>query len=50
MCKEEDKKVKETKEEPKEKTSQERLEEYLAKNEWLWEDNSPIDNYRQKTK
>jgi len=50
MCKDEDKKVKETKEEPKEKTSQEKLEEYLAKYEWLWEDNSPLDDYRRKTR
>ena len=32
--------------EEKEKTSQEKLEEYLAKYDWLWEDNTPL--YPQK--
>lgn len=49
MCKEENKKIKEQKDQ-KEKTSKEILEEYLKKHEWLWEDNSPLDEYRQKTK
>jgi len=46
MCKEETKEVKD----PKEKTSKEMLEEYLKKYEWLWEDNSPLDEYKQRTK
>lgn len=36
------------KEQPKEKTSKELLEEHLQKYSWLWEDNSPLDEYTQK--
>ena len=34
----------------KEKTSEEILNEYIQKYSWLWEDNSPLNNYKQKTK
>lgn len=40
----------EEKEQPKEKTSQEKLEEYLAKYDWLWEDNTPLYPHRQVAK
>ena len=49
MCKEESKEVKDVKD-TKEKTSKEILDEYLKKYGWLWEDNSPLNEYKQKTK
>lgn len=49
MGKKENEKIKEV-EDSKEKTSEEVLNEYIKKYSWLWEDNSPLDEYKQKTK